>query len=829
MSNRPELSRIEFSCSLFSRMVMERICDVLAGVTDLGDQIRVVQRTVAREIPYVQDAYAQLRYARAIVELLETEIPQAPRSVEGHPIWKSVLCELAFLGLLRHGEDPEALLSGPLDTLELAALCRALLCSSAVPSAAAILGRAGVTVHVDALIRDLLRDKRDAIGAEAIADELAGRIHEEKPGSDRWILFCGMLAENRVPLLEAGQLERMLKSAAADARSAGVLLKLIGECGYDALLPSVHDLLTASVEASGLESPGVKAAGMWTSGLESPGVKAAGADAPRIALACLDAAGRIGSMDSLDRLEQLVSECEKRRLPGYAALIGRCARVVMRGIRLRLHKQGGSTEYAGSAPVLVQVVLNDNPQTVGSASVGGVLTFLHSIGDALGRSGSFDRVITLEVLPWNVTAPDTRLESAGRGCHTVIRAPVHALPDGDARRLMIHESDIRGCVASALRMRGIVPDLFHVRYTNNLAKAVVDLTEEMGRRLVFTLTADPHRDFTDTEGRLQPMSEEQTLSNLNKVFIADRILEQAHGILGIAHGSVDAQLLTYFPKLCLSPQVQAKPVRVIPEGIRLNVPASESGDLNAGGDPGTGELRAMLFEHAGTFALKRRYADRPLILNVGRLVPGKGQQRLVEAWAGSVLSETYNLVLIGGNLQAPNAEEREMLDRIEQILRRHPYLAGRFCHLASLDNTVIRRLESELARGPAEGVPVYLCSSLKEEFGIAILEAMAAGFLALAPVRGGVRTYIEQGRSGYLIDTSTAASIRREAERMLLSESGERLRAVAMEGKRFILDNFGIHKIAGRFADFYHRVLAVNEPGGSVEDRTASRNGGEDG
>ena len=164
-----------------------------------------------------------------------------------------------------------------------------------------------------------------------------------------------------------------------------------------------------------------------------------------------------------------------------------------------------------------------------------------------------------------------------------------------------------------------------------------------------------------------------------------------------------------------------------------------------------------------------------------------------------------------------------MLEGIEQVLDRRPHLAGRFCHLAALDNAVIRRLESELARVSARGVPVYLCSSLKEEFGISILEAMAAGFLTLAPIRGGAQTYIEHGNSGFLIDTATEESIRREAERILLSESAERLRAVAAKGRQFILDNFGIRRIAGRFAEFYHHVLASDEPGDRAADRGKDR------
>ena len=191
----------------------------------------------------------------------------------------------------------------------------------------------------------------------------------------------------------------------------------------------------------------------------------------------------------------------------------------------------------------------------------------------------------------------------------------------------------------------------------------------------------------------------------------------------------------------------------------------------------------------------------------------------MEAWAQSPLSRRYNLVLIGGNLSEPNPEEARMIAGIEQTLERHPELAGCFSHLSALDNTVVRRLERALveralAETGSDRVPVYLCSSLKEEFGISILEAMAAGFLVLAPQRGGVPTYLEHGKSGFLIDTATAESMRREAEQILLSEPQTRLRQIAAEGRRFILENFGIEKIARRFADFYAHVHGQPEPAG---------------
>lgn len=777
MSDLLELSRRKFSCSRFSRTVMEKICSALAGSADLEQQVRLVQDIVAREVPYARDAYAQLRHARAILEVLLPEIPAALQPGKEHPIWISVLCELGFIGLLRQGAEPGSLLAGCKGLLELASLCRALLRSPVEPPLAQLLDLSGRSPYLDSLIRDLLREKRSLLGAATIASELGRRFRAERHGSGRWNLYGELIAENRLQALDPPELREALELSRTDPDALRVILRVIADCGYQTLLPSVHRLLSTCVEAS-----------------------------PQLAFSCWDVMGQIGNRDSLALLES----------GGFPDLLGQYTEAVAQQLRGRLNGADGlekGVSQTKGKPVLVQVVLNPNPQSGGSASVGGVLTFLHSIGDALGMDGSFSRVITLEVIPWNVVDPSLTLIEAGRGCHSILRVPVYTLPDANPMNLMIHESGIQRSVDLAFQQREIRPDLIHIRYTDNLTKAMLAIAENRGSRLIFTLTADPHRDFVDPDGVFLPMSRERTLFNLNKVFIADTVLEKAAGVLGIAHGSVDAQLLSYFPKLCLSPEIQSKPVRVIPEGIRL-----EAGEKQAV-EPGTSDLQggragllSMLADHPGKFRFDRRYTHIPVIFNVGRLVPAKGQQRLVEAWAQSSLNQQYNLVLIGGNLSEPNPEEAQMIAGIEQTLARHPELAGRFSHLSALDNTVIRRLERALAETGSDRVPVYLCSSLKEEFGISILEAMAAGFLVLAPQRGGVPTYLEHGKSGFLIDTATAESMRREAEQILLSEPQTRLRQIAAEGRRFILENFGIEKIARRFADFYAHVHGQPEP-----------------
>ena len=55
---------------------------------------------------------------------------------------------------------------------------------------------------------------------------------------------------------------------------------------------------------------------------------------------------------------------------------------------------------------------------------------------------------------------------------------------------------------------------------------------------------------------------------------------------------------------------------------------------------------------------------------------------------------------------------------------------------------------------------IYACASIKEEFGIALLEAMACGLYVVAPAGGGPATYVEDGVTGRLTATWDVVALR---------------------------------------------------------------------
>jgi glycosyltransferase involved in cell wall biosynthesis len=184
----------------------------------------------------------------------------------------------------------------------------------------------------------------------------------------------------------------------------------------------------------------------------------------------------------------------------------------------------------------------------------------------------------------------------------------------------------------------------------------------------------------------------------------------------------------------------------------------------------------------------------------------KNQGTLVEAWARSVW-RTHNLALIGGDLDHPTPTEREMLCRISDVLAGREELTGRFAHLSALPNRQIRAIQSYLAgRGKGD---IYVCPSLKEEFGLSILEAMASAMVVCAPVQGGAGGYIRHGINGFLIDTADSRTLESEMIATALNpalHASQRI-AIGKNAVETVRQDFSIETMAHRFSRFYGRVL----------------------
>jgi glycosyltransferase involved in cell wall biosynthesis len=162
------------------------------------------------------------------------------------------------------------------------------------------------------------------------------------------------------------------------------------------------------------------------------------------------------------------------------------------------------------------------------------------------------------------------------------------------------------------------------------------------------------------------------------------------------------------------------------------------------------------------------------------------------------LAERVNVVIVGGDLAHPSPDEQSTLERIRRAAvgteKGVVTLAG---HMASAD------VHDMMAYAASHG-GVYVCASDKEEFGLAIVEALAAGAVVVAPERGGPRTYVEDGTTGVLCDTMSVSSLRDAIvdALVLVSVPGRAQRAAEMVRRELTVE-----RMAERLGQVYRELV----------------------
>ncbi len=174
------------------------------------------------------------------------------------------------------------------------------------------------------------------------------------------------------------------------------------------------------------------------------------------------------------------------------------------------------------------------------------------------------------------------------------------------------------------------------------------------------------------------------------------------------------------------------------------------------------------------------------VLAVGRLVPQKGFDVLLDAFASEQLAG-LNLILVGEGFERARLEARAV----------ELGLDSRVQFLGSVDRPRLAQL--------LRGASVFAFPSRGEAFGIALLEAMAAGVPAVAAAAGGVPEFARDDENALLVQPENASALA-EAIARLVSDTGLRDRLIV--GGRATATDSAWSRIADRYEDVYLRALA---------------------
>lgn len=129
----------------------------------------------------------------------------------------------------------------------------------------------------------------------------------------------------------------------------------------------------------------------------------------------------------------------------------------------------------------------------------------------------------------------------------------------------------------------------------------------------------------------------------------------------------------------------------------------------------------------------RASSDRLRIVCVGTISPHKGQLLLATTLVNSTSASRCELVLIG--------DERSHLDHVETVRA-----AARTMPLEVRSVLSPAAMAAELRRAD-----LFVSASRRESFGMAVAEAAACGVPVLAFDTGEIRSFVQDGRNGWLL------------------------------------------------------------------------------
>ena len=624
-------------------------------------------------------------------------------------------------------------------------------------------------------------------GADAVLTDLLSHPRAFLREHASWAL------QSRLPRLDAiGRLVGVVVGGGFSGVLAQRTLGQWGTCAPEQVALAVEGAL------AGASEPSVRSRLVETLGLVPGPI----ADRALLALATDDAehpAPRRCAVAALgDRPADTASVAVVRDLSRMESDLGDVARLAAIDLGIDVVEHGDPAPGLTVAQLFLHADIDRDISRAGAGDNGGVATLLVRLGDALATGSGVGRVLTLS----RGTARDALDALAPGDGHLLTPVPLLDRATSAAQAWPSRVAAERG-IRRVLRTHRA--DVLHLRMAEVGSLAAAEVARELGIPVVFTLAPDPHAvihalDMTGGLHRGNFGAEDAREHYWFRARLVQRLTEDAAHIVLFPRPELQHDM-----RELLGLDVAAQPGRftVVPEGIDLGVSAAAAAELERPGAPGPAlaELDALV---AALPAHRRRL---PLVVSVGRLHRVKGMATLVEAWAGDAeLAARCNLLVVGGDLDDPSQDEREQLDLIAEVLARFPGAADGLLMPGHRPNDVVAVWLAAAREGRQGGIGpagVYVCSSLKEEFGLALLEALASGLVVVGPAAGGPATYIDDGVTGVLVDTrrpdEVARAIRTAFDLATAPGQAERMgRALERIGA-----DFTVQAMAERLSDIY--------------------------
>ncbi len=193
-----------------------------------------------------------------------------------------------------------------------------------------------------------------------------------------------------------------------------------------------------------------------------------------------------------------------------------------------------------------------------------------------------------------------------------------------------------------------------------------------------------------------------------------------------------------------------------------------------------------------TTAAREEKADRPTVLYMSRLHLKKNVQGLLQAWAQVVADRPDAQLWVAGD------GDDDYVQRLHDTVATH----GLGDSVSFLGFVSGDEKEQVLREAWAFALPSH-----QENFGVAVLEAVAAGLPVVISGEVQLRLFVESHDLGVVVDRTDPSAIAAGLRSVLSDEAGRR--RVAEEGPAAVLDTFSVERVGEQLVEMYESVLST--------------------
>ncbi|WP_251951777.1 glycosyltransferase [Salinibacter ruber] len=184
-------------------------------------------------------------------------------------------------------------------------------------------------------------------------------------------------------------------------------------------------------------------------------------------------------------------------------------------------------------------------------------------------------------------------------------------------------------------------------------------------------------------------------------------------------------------------------------------------------------------------------ADRPTVLYMSRLHPKKNVQGLLRAWAQVVAVRPDAQLWVAG-------DGDDYVRQLRDTVATH----GLEDSVSFLGFVSGDEKERVLRKAWAFALPSH-----QENFGVAVLEAVAAGLPVVISGEVQLRSFVESHDLGVIVDRTDPAAIAAGLRSVLSDDAGQR--RVAEEGPAAVRDTFSVERVGEQLVEMYESVLST--------------------